>query len=54
MKIMRVHERDIKSITEFILDKKFIFHPMISPDGIMDFTLYDNKENVLLLDRNHS
>jgi hypothetical protein len=52
MKIIHVHERDIKSITEFILDKKFIFHPRISPDGTMDFTSYDNKEYVLLLDRN--
>lgn len=52
MKIIHVHERDIKNITEFILDKKFVFHPMISPDGIMDFTSYDNKEYVLLLDRN--
>lgn len=52
MKIIHVHERDIKRITEFILDKKFVFYPMISPDGIMDFTSYDNKEYVLLLDRN--
>ena len=52
MEIIYVHEQDIKSITEFILDKKFIFHPKISPDGIMDFTSYKNKKYVLLLDRN--
>jgi hypothetical protein len=52
MKIIHVNIRDIKSITEFILDKKFIFHPRISPVGIMDFTSYKNKEYALLLDRN--
>jgi hypothetical protein len=52
MKIIHVYERDIKSITEFILEKKLIFHPVISPDGNMNFTSYDDKEYVLLLDRN--
>jgi hypothetical protein len=52
LEVIFVDERDIKSITEFLLEKKFIFHPVISPEGIMDFTLYRNKEYVLLLDRN--
>lgn len=52
MKRINVTDNELKEITEFLLDKKVIFHPDISPDGIMDFTEHYNREYVLLLDRN--
>jgi hypothetical protein len=52
MEVLFVEEREIKSITEFLLEKRFVFHPVISPNGIMDFTPYGNRDYVLLLDRN--
>lgn len=52
MRHLVVDETEIKYITEFILEKKFIFHPKISPNGIMDFTDYYGRDYVLILDRN--
>lgn len=52
MKIIQVNEKDLKSVTEFLLERKFIFHPVIAPDGIMDFSQYHDKNYVLILDRN--
>jgi len=43
---------EIKEITLFLLHKKIILHPYISPNGIPDFTQYKDKNFILILDRN--
>lgn len=52
MEVIYVDEEDIKHVTEFLLDRKLIFHPDISPNGVMDFTQYGSRDYILLLDRN--
>lgn len=52
MKITTIKSSELKKITLFLIDKKIIFHPIISPNGIPDFSFYNNKEFILILDRN--
>lgn len=52
MKLIEIKESELKSITLFLIDKKIIFHPNISPNGISDFTEYHGKNFCLILDRN--
>ncbi|MEM9547487.1 MAG: hypothetical protein AAGA77_16020 [Bacteroidota bacterium] len=49
---IKVHENQIKEITEFLIKHKVIFHPIISPTGIPDFTNYKGRKFILILDRN--
>jgi hypothetical protein len=52
MKLIELKESELRSITLFLIDKKIIFHPKISPNGIPDFTGYHGKKFCLILDRN--
>lgn len=54
MKLFRISEEDLKAITLFLIEKKVILHPVISPMGTPDFSQYldKGKEFVLILDRN--
>jgi hypothetical protein len=52
MQIVHIQESQIRTITEFLISKKVIFHPVISPSGVPDFTQYIGRKYVLLLDRN--
>jgi hypothetical protein len=52
MKFIEIKQSELKSITLFLIDKKIILHPKISPEGIPDFTGYEGKRFVLILDRN--
>jgi hypothetical protein len=52
MEIINVPEQELKSITEFLMEKRLIFHPLISPDGIPDFTGYLGRSYTLIIDRN--
>ncbi len=52
MKLIELKESELRSITLFLIDKKVIFHPKISPNGIPDFTGYHGKKFCLILDRN--
>ncbi|WP_071395071.1 hypothetical protein [Bacillus tuaregi] len=52
MEVLRVQEKQIKELTEFIIDKKLIFHPIISPKGTPDFSNYFGEKYILIIDRN--
>lgn len=52
MKIIEIKESELKSITLFLIDRKIILHPIISPDGIPDFTGYKGRKFIVILDRN--
>lgn len=52
MEVLRVQEKQIKELTEFIINKKLIFHPKISPEGTPDFSNYFGKKYILIIDRN--
>ncbi len=52
MKIIYVKEAQLKSITEFLIEKKLIFHPVVSPCGCPDFTNYLDRKYLLIFDRN--
>ena len=52
MKIIEVKESELKKITLFLIEKRIVLHPMISPDGIPDFTGYENRKVEIILDRN--
>lgn len=52
MKSFKISESDLKDITLFLIEKKVILHPVISPEGVMDFTGHRQKNYVLILDRN--
>ncbi|NRR22795.1 hypothetical protein [Brevibacillus sp. MS2.2] len=52
MKIIKISEEHIKEVTMFLLQNQLIFHPRISPKGIPDFTNYNGREFILILDRN--
>lgn len=52
MKFIEIKQSELKSITLFLIDKKIILHPKISPEGIPDFTGYEGKRFILILDRN--
>lgn len=52
MEIIHIREEQLKSLTLFLIEKKIIFHPTISPSGCPDFTGRYERENILILDRN--
>lgn len=52
MRFIEIKESELKSITLFLIDKKIILHPIISPDGIPDFSGYKGKKFIVILDRN--
>ncbi|MCB0653178.1 MAG: hypothetical protein KDC85_18030 [Saprospiraceae bacterium] len=52
MSLIEIKESELKSITLFLIDKKIILHPKISPDGIPDFSGYEGKKFIVILDRN--
>lgn len=52
MKSIKIKASDLKEITLFLIDNEIIFHPIISPIGYPDFTGYENKNFILILDRN--
>lgn len=52
MKLIEIKESELKSITLFLIDKKIILHPIISPDGIPDFSGYEGRKFIVILDRN--
>lgn len=52
MKIIEIKQSELKNITLFLIDKKIILHPKISPEGIPDFTGYEGKRFIVILDRN--
>ena len=52
MEIIEVKQSELKKITLFLIEKKIILHPKISPDGRPDFTGYENSRVEIILDRN--
>ena len=52
MNIFTVKESELKEITLFLIEKKIILHPRISPKGSPDFTGYENRKIEIILDRN--
>lgn len=52
MKIIEIHENQLKAVTLFLIDKEIIFHPTISPTGCPDFTGEYGRKNILIIDRN--
>ena len=42
----------LEQLTTFLLEKKIIFHPLISPNGVPDFSLCQGRKYNLILDRN--
>ncbi|MGX4200320.1 hypothetical protein ACWJJ5_04445 [Bacillus sp. JK74] len=52
MEVLRIHEKQIKELTEFIIEKNLILHPLISPNGIPDFSNRSCKKYLLIIDRN--
>ena len=52
MDFIELKESELKHITLFLIEKKVIFHPAISPKGIPDFINYNGKNFILILDRN--
>ena len=52
MKVIKIKKSELKSISLFLCDNKIILHPIISPDGIPDFTGYKGRRFVVILDRN--
>lgn len=52
MKFIELKQSELKKNTQFLFENKIILHPKISPNGIPDFTGYEEKQIVLILDRN--
>ncbi|WP_405415155.1 hypothetical protein [Maribacter sp. Asnod1-A12] len=52
MKVPIIKSSELKEITSFLIEKKIIFHPTISPNGTPDFSSYNDKRYILILDRN--
>lgn len=52
MKFIEIKQSELKSITLFLIDKKIILHPRISPYGQPDFSGYNGKRFIVILDRN--
>lgn len=52
MDFIEIKESELKEITLFLIDKKIISHPNISPNGVPDFSRYLGRKFVLILDRN--
>ncbi len=52
MQIIKIKESELKKITLFLIESNIIFHPIISKDGIPDFSRSINTENLIILDRN--
>ncbi len=51
MKAIEIKESELKKITLFLIEKKIILHPKISPNGSPDFTEYLGKKFIIILDR---
>ncbi|WP_332275023.1 hypothetical protein [Bacillus velezensis] len=52
MEVLRIHEKQIKELTEFIIEKNLILHPIISSNGTPDFSKHICKKYILIIDRN--
>ena len=52
IKFIKLKSSDLRNITLFLIDNKIIFHPIISPNGAPDFTGYEGRKFILILDRN--
>ncbi len=52
MNLIEIKESELKSITLFLIDKKVILHPELSPNGFPDLTGYGDKKFIVILDRN--
>jgi hypothetical protein len=52
MKILDIKHSELRTITHFLIEKKILFHPTISPNGILDISGYSGKEITVILDRN--
>lgn len=52
MMYIDIQESEIEEITNYLIKHKVIFHPIISPSGIPDFTNYKGRKFILILDRN--
>jgi len=52
MEVIRIHEKQLKAVTLFLVEKEIIFHPTISPNGYPDFTGRYGRRNILIIDRN--
>lgn len=52
MEVLRIHEKQIKELTKFIIEKNLILHPIISPNGVPDFSYSIGKKYILIIDRN--
>ncbi len=52
MEIIYIRKSQLKAITLFLIERKIIFHPIISQDGCPDFTDREGFLNTLIIDRN--
>ena len=52
MNLIEIKESELKSISLFLIDKKIILHPIISPNGTPDFSKYEGRKFIVILDRN--
>lgn len=52
MQVFEVKQSELKRITLFLIEKKIVLHPLISPDGTPDFTGYEKRKIEIILDRN--
>ena len=52
MNFIEIKQSELERITLFLIDNKIILHPKISPDGTPDFTGYEGKRFIVILDRN--
>lgn len=52
MEILKIQEKQIKRLTEFIINKELIYHPVFSAKGIPDFSNQFAKKYILIIDRN--
>lgn len=50
--VIKIQETQIMEITNFLIKSRVIFHPRISPFGSPDFTNYQGRSFILILDRN--
>ncbi|TDN97134.1 hypothetical protein [Sunxiuqinia elliptica] len=50
--VIEVKEHELELITIFLLKNRIILHPTISPDGIPDFSGFNDRKFNIILDRN--
>jgi len=50
--IIEIDINILRQITTFLLEKRIVFHPVISPNGVPDFSLYQGRKYNLILYRN--